>query len=428
MLCGIKKNISPLLLLVFGVSGILNTGCGDKNDRTDVGNANQSISSDSIIEQESLSLLAAGTISFDVDSRSSTGTNFSPLPSNFSFDTYNKTSNGQWCPWDKKLPSGQRVTDCGPGMGHNWVNCSNANTDCSVKNGKINCRIHDNPVTDNTGSCTVMFTPSSLSCSVIANTRGFVNGMIPGRGSTILLNITSQPSGATVTSPTSVTVGQNLTSTVKTINFTGAVRDSKTGKTASCKSSATQDKLSCAILSSGGLFGCSVGETKVVVRNQSNCPNEPYQSFTIFEQTCMPGTVSNTWRDTNSKNIFCGERAYLPPQGVVVQTLQPAGDPLATAWINGFDGEVPAWLKTLLGPSMICPHDTLPPPFILLKDRFCPWGKKLAESCTNLVRRGMSSSQRGVATCGECVNMLDRCSEYDFQSRDNIRQACMGLR
>ena len=241
------------------------------------------------------------------------------------------------------------------------------------------------------------------------------------------MSIIAKPSGATTSSY--ITVRPNSSSSTKIIKFSRSVSGSKPGQTAVCSGSATQAAKSvCTVPRGGGLFGCTVGEKKLVLKNQADCPDQPYQSFTLAEQTCMPGNLVNTWVDTNAKNVLCNELAYVPPVGVVVQTLQPAGDPLATAWINGFDGEVPGWLKTLLGPSMVCPHDTLPPPFILLKDRFCPWGRKLAESCTNLVRRGMAGSQRGVVTCGECESMLDRCSDFDFQPKESIRQACRGLR
>lgn len=130
--------------LIIGLSIFLTAGCGEVN----ISEANPK----NLDEQQS-ALNLAGRITIVVDAKNSAGANYGgSLPPTFNLNNYTRTTNGTWCAWGH---------GCGPTANNRPIPCSDVNPSCSVSSGTLNCRIADNPHTDNSGSCVVILTPKS---------------------------------------------------------------------------------------------------------------------------------------------------------------------------------------------------------------------------------------------------------------------------
>jgi len=134
----------PVHSLVVALSISLAPGCGEVDA--------SKMDPNRVHDHQALFDLVGG-IRITVDAKSSSGSNYSgSLPPAFNLNNYTRTTSGTWCAWSH---------GCGPTASNRPIPCSDVNPPCSVSSGTLNCRITDNPHTDNSGSCVVTLTPKS---------------------------------------------------------------------------------------------------------------------------------------------------------------------------------------------------------------------------------------------------------------------------
>lgn len=226
------------IALIIGLSIFLTAGCGEVN----ISEANPK----NLDEQESALFALTGGISIIVDSTKPSGNNFSgQLPAGFASTNaqgntviaWNRSTSGQWCAWSH---------GCVPSAASGPIACTNGNPTCSVSNGVLNCKINDNPHTDNSNisgqPCVVRFFPPSTPTCSISISSGLVGGRIPRAGGSLQFTVTTT-AGASVTQNPNGSVAANTSSSPIQRTFRASVRNSSTGQTGSCNITVEQEGL-----------------------------------------------------------------------------------------------------------------------------------------------------------------------------------------